>query len=1182
MGLARAIAEIERKYLTFAPGMIPSTRLLRLSSLWVELPLRGFVGLLLLTSWLGLYAQPLTGTHNITGTSAFNATGGQFATIQEAYDSLMARGVGLGGVTFRVQDSWVGSATGQNAEPNTIRLSTYPGSAPNAPVLLTFADLTNPVYLAKSPATGAGDRFVFRFTGNISYFTIDGANKLILKTTTNGATSTGLIGFVSTGSLNLQIDAITVRNIIMHGNSRANTFSGVYIGQDGTLTTGTVSAGSNIGAVRGITIEGCTIDSVSRPIFVAGIRSNTRNIRILNDTLGHPTDTAGWCNASGIGAIHVRGAVGVTVRGNVVHPERSSFSNVAGIRLDSCEASTIARNWIKGVVYLGTGGLGAYGIALAIPSTYTSPTPQTIVSNNMIAGIYADGDGSNSNGFWVISGIWVNAPAAVTNAQVALIHNSIRLFDDPVLSGLPPLTSYVGASAGITLGSNIQGGVTINGNLIQNKLAPRQRGSNNQAAYGILIYASTLASSTINYQCYRVNASPANNFIGCLGNPATPANNHATLAAWQTAISGEANGQTHVPGDVPFVSNTDLHLVSTLPSTAINAGDAALYNGTQDFDGETRPLPTGPSANTPPDPGTAPDIGADELDGTPFSCPSSLQAPEIAVTTTYPPLAGSDYLWGQQVEIDTTGTNSPVPSGSLNLAYSLDGGATWTAGPAVTAFPVTITLPSFTPPNYTGTLLIRVVATAPSFCSLTPDSSDTPVSLNLTDRPGNRAVTAIPVTLTPSGSGTWTAVIQDSTDGPGISNEYNVAGGARLGTAARDLFFVLTLPECLDSLVLNTCSGNTTYDTRIHLINATDQDSLTNEDQGSANCSSAGFGNPQWTSQLVAIGRPNTNRYTTASILSLVRDTVLLVSSHTYYIVVEGYESGDLGNFELTITGYKGPRPSSISVSGAPTAPVCINSAPINLNATTGATTYLWTLNGTPVPGQNGASVTLPPAAEGTFNVVAVAVYNPNEDPTCPTAADSVASSSVTITVEDTARAQIADASNTIVSNQTLSFTAGSNVTLNVSSPQTSGNTYTWSLYNSIPPSGTPTTSTGNSLTINNIAAGDYTVTLEAVRGTGACGPTRDTVYLSVTTGLRTEGGAFGIFPNPNTGVFTIAAPATDTYRVQVLDVAGRLVAQDAFVGSTHQMRLTLPAGVYQIRLLAGDRVQVGRLIITE
>jgi hypothetical protein len=1427
-------------------------------------------------SWL--HAQ-LSGTFNITGNPTPGP--GEFTTIQQAFTALMSQGVGAGGVTFVVQESWrtTNSSTGRDAEPPTIQLSTYPGAGPGNPVTLTFSGLADTVYFAKSPDESAGDRFIFRFTGSIKYFTLDGAGKLILKSTTSSTTSgtrTGLIGFVSVGTTTpLDIDAITIRNVIMHGRDRDNTFAGVYIGQDGSLTTGTVSASSNIGGPVGITIQSCTIDSVSRPILVAGRRANTQNIQVLNNELGHPTDTAGWCAVSGIGAIHIRGTVGVSVRGNVVHPERSTNSNVAGIRLDSCEAALVERNWIKGVVYIGTFGLGAYGIALNLPDSYISPNPQTTVVNNMIAGIYADGDRRIlGEGRWVISGIFVTAPSAVTNAQVSLIHNSINLFDDPVLS-LPAnlLNSYVGASSGITLGPNIRGGVVIDGNLIQNKLSPRQRSGGNQAAYGILIYHSSLASSIINYQCYRINANPANNYIGCLGNPATAADNYATLSAWQTAISGEANSVDHAPaGDVPFLSNIDLHLDPSAPSLAINAGNSA-YNGASDFDGQTRPLPINPpggpgSVNNPPDPGTAPDIGADELDGTPYSCPSSLQAPEIVVTNTYPPLAGSDYVWGQQVEIDTTGTNSPTPSGNLELIYSLDGGVTWTTaasitsfpviftlpplnpptytapmriavrawapgfcnltadtsnnpvsinltdrpgnraadpitinlassgprvwtatisdstnglglsneytglpraqasrdlffliqlpacldsldislcgstgtltdsyihlinatvgdtidsddgcstgflsrivaigtlnantrnasalsrpdptrdslllvqghtlylvvegygtatgtftvnitgyessvpaslqapdivvtgtplagsnylwgqqvqidttgtnsptasgalnviysldggntwtlGPRVSGFPATITLPSLTPPTYTGTLKIAVIATTPAFCGLTPDTSKNPVSIILTDRPGNRADNAITINLDPdpSSPGIWRATIPDSTDGLATSNEHDVATGARWGSASRDLFFVLTLPECLDSLVLNTCSGNTNFDTRIHFINATTNDTITNDDQGSSCTSAGGSVNPNWLSQLVVFGLPNALQVTQtirddigyAGSAKVVRDTALLVSGNTLYIVVEGSLSTNQGKFELTITGYK-LRPSSISVSGAPTSPaVCINSSPITLTATSGATTYIWKVNGTPQANANTATFNFSPTSEGTFNITATAIYNPNGDPDCPTASDSVDSQQpVTITVEDTARAQIADANDREVSGQTLTFTAGSNVTLKVKSTQASGNTYFWDRYNGIPPSGTPTTSTGNTLTINNISAGSYTVILKAVRGVGACDTTRDTVYLDVTTGLRTDAGTFSIFPNPNTGAFTIVAPAMDTYRVQVLDVAGRLVAEDAFMGSTYQMRLSLPAGVYQIRLVAGDKTQIGRLIITE
>jgi hypothetical protein len=1106
-------------------------------------------------SWL--HAQ-LSGIYLITGNPTPGPT--EFTTIQDAFNALMSQGVGPGGVTFRVQDSWVGSATGQLAEPNTIQLSTYSGAGPNSPVTLTFADLTNPVYLAKAPTTTAGGRFVFRFMGTFSHFTLDGAGKLIVKNTASGGTTTGGIGFVSNTSTPLVIDAITVQNVIIHGNSRANTYAGIYIGDDGTTTLGTaVSDNSNIGTARGVTIQGCTIDSVSRPILVAGKRANTRNIRVIQDTLGNPTDPTAWAATNDIGAVHLRGVQYPIVRGCVVHGESSTYTSVAGVRLDSCENFTITQNWVYNIQYTGTGGYGSYGIYIALPITFIGSSVNNVVANNMLAGLSGDGD-VFSFPRYIPAGIFVETTSgSISDAKLALIHNSIHLFGSA--SG-----NYTGSSAGIAIRAGVQGGVKIDGNLIQNTFDA----SGNDIAYGLVIATSSPSSAgfDIDYNQYYLGGSASQLVYARVGTTLFP-----TFSGWQSSTipnipSPDANGLVHVPGPVPFKSNTDLHLVDTLPSSAINAGNTA-YSGTLDFDGQTRPLPDPPgtSANNPPDPGNAPDVGADELDGTPFSCPSSLQAPEIVVTGTYPPLAGSDYLWGQQVEIDLD-PSSPTPSGTLNLIYSLDGGNNWTLGPSVSSFPITITLPPLTPPTYTGTLTIAVVATAPGFCSLTPDTSNTPVSINLTDRPGNRAATAIPITLTSSGPGMWTATISDSTSGPGLSNEYT---GLPRAQASRDLFFLIQLPACLDSLDISLCgTTGTLTDSYIHLINATAADTIDSDD----GCSTGLL------SRILAIGTPNANTRNANDLSKPARDSLLLVQGHTLYLVVEGYGSAT-GTFTVNITGYK-MRPSSISVSGAPTSPVCINSSSIPLTATPGATTYIWEVNGTPQANANTATFNFSPTSEGTFNVTATAVYNPNNDPSCPTSADSVTSQSVTITVEDTARAQIADASNNVVSGQTLSFTAGSNVTLNVSSPQTSGNSYTWNLYNSNPPSGTPTTSTGSSLTINNISVGSYTVILEAVRGTGACGTTRDTVYLSVTTGLRTDAGTFSIFPNPNTGAFTIVAPAMDTYRVQVLDVAGRLVAEDAFTGSTHQMRLSLPAGVYQIRLVAGDKAQIGRLIITE
>ena len=1130
-------------------------------------------------SWL--HAQ-LSGTYNITGNS--DPSNGQFATIQEAFDSLMSQGVDPPGVTFKVQNSWVGSPTGQDAEPNTIQLSTYNGAASDAPVMLTFADLSSPAYFVRNPSGMGQGQFIFQFSGSIKYFTLDGAGKLILKSIIPGGTSTGLIGFVSSFSLDLDIDAITIQNVVMHGLDRNNTFVGVYIGDE--VLGGSVTPGSNIGAVEGITIQGCTIDSVSRPILVAGIRANTRNIRVIQDTLGNPTDPTAWATASNIGAVHLRGVQNPIVQRCIVHGETNYFNHsVAGIRLDSCENFTITQNWVYNIEYFSlpgqTRGYGSYGIYIALPSTFIGSSVNNVVSHNMLAGLSGDGD-VVSFPRYIPAGIFVEATSgSISDANLALIHNSIHLFGFGG-SGFP-FSSYTGSSAGIAIGSSVEGGVKIHGNLIQNTL----KALGADTAYGLVIATDnpSTAGFDINHNQYYLGGSAFRKVYVRVGTNVFP-----IFSDWQGSNipnipSPDANGLVHEPGPVPFVSNTDLHLVPTSQSSAINAGNPA-YNGAVDFDGEERPIGGGP------DPGEAPDVGADELAGTPILCPSSLQAPQIiVVTTNYPPLADPDYLWGQQVEIDLDpDPSSPTPSGDLDIIYSLDG-EPWTLVQSVSSFPVTITLPQFLPPTYTGTLQIAVRASAPVPCGLTADTSNI-ISIDLSDRPGNRAANAIPITLNSPVSGTWTATISDSTNGLATSDEYNFSMGAPWWSPSRDLFFVLTLPECLDSLVLNTCSGNTDFNTRIHFINTSTNDTITSDDQGNI-CTSAGsLVSPSLLSKMVVLGLPNALRVTQTSVNDIgfepfssskvVRDTALLVRGDTIYIVVEG-SFFDQGKFELTITGYKLPRPGSISVS-APTSRVCINSSPITLTATSGATTYIWEVNGTPQAGANTATFNFSPTSEGTFNVTATAVYNPNGAPSCPTSSDSVTSQPVTITVEDTARARIANASNTVVSGQTLLFTAGSNVTLNVSSPQTSGNSYTWNLYNSLPPLNTPptSTSTGPSFTISNISAGSYTVILKAVRGIGACDTTRDTVYLNVTTSLRTDASTFSIFPNPNTGAFTIAAPAMDTYRIQVLDVAGRLVAEDTFTGSTYQMRLSLPAGIYQVRFIAGEKVQVERLIITQ
>ncbi|RMF47163.1 MAG: hypothetical protein D6750_09415, partial [Bacteroidetes bacterium] len=393
---------------------------------------------------------------------------------------------------------------------------------------------------------------------------------------------------------------------------------------------------------------------------------------------------------------------------------------------------------------------------------------------------------------------------------------------------------------------------------------------------------------------------------------------------------------------MPFKADTNLHLVATSASSAINAGSIA-YNGTQDFDGETRPIPN-PGPGSHGDPGTAPDIGADELDGIPFfTCAAAVVAPNLITST--PPNAGSDYLWGTPIQLDTTGTLSPTASGVLQVIYSLDGGATWTAGPTVGAFPVSFTLPPLAPPTYTGTIRIAIRASqAPGCPPLPDDTSDAYLALNLTDRPGNRPANAIPITLTDNGNGTWSVVVRDSTNGPGISNEYGSGDGTTpRGTGAPELFFKLTLPACFDSLEVHTCAPYTNFDTYVSLLHDTDNDTIVSDD----GCTSG------TRSRIIAIGRANSQKMYTGSLGARpARDTMRLQAGDELYIVVEGYYSYGVGAFELSVTGYK-QRLQPV-ISGVPTSSVCVSQGTVSLQATgaTGAGAYEWEINGT-VDGAN-------------------------------------------------------------------------------------------------------------------------------------------------------------------------------------------------------------------------------------
>jgi len=507
------------------------------------------------------------------------------------------------------------------------------------------------------------------------------------------------------------------------------------------------------------------------------------------------------------------------------------------------------------------------------------------------------------------------------------------------------------------------------------------------------------------------------------------------------------------------------------------------------------------------------------------------------------------------------------------VIYSLDNGTTWSSGPTVSAFPVNFTLPSLTPPTYTGVIQIAIRA-EDATCTPSADTSDTYLTLNLTDRPGNRLATAIPLTLTDNGNGTWSVVVQDSTDGLGISNEYGSGnslsgGGNPRGTGAPELFFKLVLPECFDSLKVRTCASYTNFDTYVSLLHATELDTIANDD-----------GCPGFKSQLVAIGRVNTLKIYTGDLTvspEPTRDTMRLKAGDELYILVEGWEPPENGKFELSVTGYKQQQLPQPVIDGAPSSNVCENQGPVTLQATgaTGANAYEWEINGNVDLSNATGSYSLN-LAPGSHTVVVRAIYDNPNGPDCN---DTVASQPVTITVDPLPAASIQVGSTTYANGATLTLSGTGSVseTFNATS-SVSGNTYTWNLY-----SGATSVATGSGSSFSHTFNTTGVYLLKLTSTNGAC-TEDDTLYVDVTvvSGLLSGVGSFSVMPNPSRGAFMVVAPAAGTYELRVLDVAGREVYRDRMEGVRKELRLSLPAGTYQLLIRGEGRSGVVRLLITE
>ncbi|PYT00990.1 MAG: hypothetical protein DMF63_04820 [Acidobacteria bacterium] len=441
--------------------------------------------------------------------------------------------------------------------------------------------------------TGSSTTGIIKFNG-ADRVTIDGSltggtatgvggdpalRNLTVQNTSTTATAGGVI-LVQQGTNGAQ--DVTIKNVNVSGQDPTQTLLGIHFGNTNPGASPTIN--NNNGRV-----ENCSVQKAILGIFYNGVTGTPATGAVItrNDL------SATGANRLRRGGIFFFNQNGIQVTENSIggidsNESADSIGIIAGIQNVSTTNVTsggvtnalIAGNKISGITASSTVGFSAAGIAVAGGTT----GPNTI-QNNMISGVIGPATSPD-----IVAGIFV---AGVTSSTTRVLYNSVWN-----TGNRGAVASQIG-SYGIAI-SGTNPIVELKNNAISN--TQTSGGGANAKSYSIGMTSTTFTNLDSNFNDWF--AGGANVGFFRTGSLDTTGTDLGTLAAWQAAVSDDANSQLIDP---LFMSTTDLHL--QLGSPILDDG-TPIAGVTTDFDGQTRSA-------------TTPDIGADEVVG--GGAPGSLQ-----------------------------------------------------------------------------------------------------------------------------------------------------------------------------------------------------------------------------------------------------------------------------------------------------------------------------------------------------------------------------------------------------------------------------------------------------------------------------------------------------------------------------------------------------------------------------
>ena len=514
----------------------------------------------------------------------------------------------------------------------------------------------------------------FNITGN-TVGSLDGTNPIsVTATTTAGAAASAGIQTNTTSAIQTTVSNNNVGSI------------GVLSG--GTGTTTAFSGIRNAGAagipliISNNTVGGTNADSISvgTSAQVGGIYSSAGVVSITGNTVRNLTQTGA---ISGTGANP--GIVGIfnnsssanaglsqTLSQNTIYSLASTNAAapnaaVTGIYYSATAAgannNTVARNFIHS---LSAASSVATLTGIAASTGFTATAGTTYFQNNMIrVGVDKNGNNATTGNIY---GITLTTGGTATSNFSPI---TVNFYNNTVYTG--GATTGISAAFDESTMLNFSTGRPPVRNVVNNIFV-------NAASTGTAVDANYFLSSAAQSGGSYANLLNANNNIyyavdaakiirgtNATATAGAPTYTPYTFAGFQAlaATGRDANGQTttniahfNLINQTGNAAAVDLHV--NAPSIAAGAGQT-LANVTNDYDGESRPNPSG----------TNPDAGADEISASTFTAPATL----AGGTYTNLTVNGSNSTLGGNVTVNGTVnfTNGIVTTGANTLTFGCNG-----------------------------------------------------------------------------------------------------------------------------------------------------------------------------------------------------------------------------------------------------------------------------------------------------------------------------------------------------------------------------------------------------------------------------------------------------------------------------------------------------------------------------